>query len=210
MRVVGAPTLGMEQAGGKHWSWGGQVALQGVGEGAGPGRLALRGRVAHRVLVSTKSLQRRRTRVLLLFSYLQEPEVTGTDTKLCTPRQGYVTPWRHPRLSPMYRPQGTRNGNPLQPWSLPESSFSHTPTSFPHTSTLDLNQGIKTKAQETRRFWELPGGTLGLQSKSIHQDVSATRSSNKGQRTIWVYAHLEVFSIPLPLPESQGGLALPL
>lgn len=49
---------------------GGQAALRGAGEGAGPGRLALRGRVAHRVLVSTKSLQRRRTGVLFLFSYL--------------------------------------------------------------------------------------------------------------------------------------------
>lgn len=136
---------------------GGQVALQGAGEGAGPGRLALRGCVAHRVLVSTKSLQRWRTRVLILFSYLQEPDVTGSDTELRTPRQGCVTLWGQPRLSPMHRPQGTRNGNPLQPCSLPELPFSHIPISFPHTPTLDLNQEIKTKAQETRRFWELPG-----------------------------------------------------
>lgn len=174
MQVVGAPALGKGQAGGKRRSWGVQAALQGAGEGAGPGRLALRGRVAHRVLVSTKSLQRRRTGVLLLFSYLQE-----SDTELHTPRQGCDTPWGHPSLSPVHRPQGTRNGNPLQPWSLPELSLSHTLTSLPHTLTLDLNQGI---AQDTRRFQELPGGTLGLQSKSIHQDVSATRSSNKGKR----------------------------
>lgn len=52
------------------------------------GRLALRGRVAHRVLIGTKSLQRRCTRVLLLFSYLQEPEaeVTGWDSSsVCPP-----------------------------------------------------------------------------------------------------------------------------
>lgn len=57
-------------------------------------------------------------------------------------------------------------------------TFPH-PHITPSHFTLDLNQGI---AQDTRRFQELPGGTLGLQSKSIHQDVSATRSSNKGKR----------------------------
>lgn len=137
--MVGAPTLGKGQAGGKRWSWGGQAALQGAGEGAGPGRLALRGCVAHRVLVSTKSLQRWCTRILFLFSYLQEPKVTGSDTKLCTPRQGCITPWGHPRLSPIHRPQCTRNGNPtpaLEPARI--IIFLHPP----HNPSLTLQRLI--------------------------------------------------------------------
>lgn len=55
----------------------------------GMGRLALRGCVAHRVLISTKSLQRRCARVLLLFSYLQEPEVTSSDRSSAHP-QGHA------------------------------------------------------------------------------------------------------------------------
>lgn len=84
---------------------GGQLC-EGLAKALSPGmrRLALRGRVAHRVLISTKSLQRRRARVLLLLSYLQEPEaqVTGRGWgSACPrgPRQGCVMLWGHPGLS---------------------------------------------------------------------------------------------------------------
>lgn len=83
------PVLQEGQAGGKHP--GPQGRAGGSARGwrrlsPGTGRLALRGRVAHRVLISTKSLQRWRTRVLLLFSYLQNPEVTGSDRSSLRPR----------------------------------------------------------------------------------------------------------------------------
>lgn len=91
----------------------------------GMGRLALRGRVAHRVLIGTKSLQRRRTRVLLLFSYLQEPEVEvmGSDrSSVCPPSHVDLDKavshcGDTPGFPSVRKPQGTRSENPLQPWS---------------------------------------------------------------------------------------------
>lgn len=129
MQVVGAPALGKGQAGGKRRSWGVQAALQGAGEGAGPGRLALRGRVAHRVLVSTKSLQRRRTGVLLLFSYLQE-----SDTELHTPRQGCDTPWGQPQAVTCAQTPGHQEWEPtpaLEPARIVTFPHPHiTPSHF--------------------------------------------------------------------------------
>lgn len=119
--------------------------------------------MAHRVLIGTKSLQRRRTGVLLLFSYLQEEEAEVTGG--AGAQRTCVMLWRHPGLSSVRSRQGIRSGNPLQPQNQLELLFYSTSTSLLHTLTPELTQGT---AREAGRFGELLEGTLGLQSKSIH------------------------------------------
>lgn len=196
-RAAAAAGPGRGQAGGKQPSPGqGGRLCEGLAKAlpGTRGRLALRGRVAHRVLVGTKSLQRRRTRVLLLFSYLQQPEAEVRGA--AGAQRAHQAPQTQTRCVPAGTPRAftTCGGGPgarvhFSPRARGWSRCSAPPPHPSFTPTPERSQGT---AREGSRFEELPGAAAAMV---------------KGPT--WVCVHFNAVSVPLPSPESQGGLALP-